>query len=442
MNKALQYRSDSDILISYDKPIGEYMRKILNTVSQTSLINEWNFKRNSVNPCDVLVRCRDKFWWTCDKGHEWETSPLCRRANKSGCHICSGKIVLSERSFGVLNPSLLQEWDYEKNEHSPSSYLPQSNKKVWWKCIKGHSWDATIHHRVKDASGCPFCMNGWQTSRLELRVLSELQYIFSDTIGRSKVGGVECDVYIPSLRFGIEIDGYHWHLDKVDRDREKNAVIESSGNKLVRVREKPLEKIRDTDVLYTTDESEILIFKKLLKAIEIECHVGSFDFHGFKGSDKYRELLSRSRRSGKNLQSEFPNVALEWHPTRNRPLMPEDVAPRSTLSVWWLCGKCGNEYEKKVWKRASHGCPYCGGKKVWNGNSLRTFSPKIVSDWDYEKNKGLTPDDVTYGSHRRVWWRCHLCGFRWEQTVNGRTSFKRECRACHGVGKLRKEFSQ
>ena len=34
-----------------------------------------------------------------------------------------------------------------------------SNKKVWWKCSKGHEWEAVISSRTGSDRGCPICAN-------------------------------------------------------------------------------------------------------------------------------------------------------------------------------------------------------------------------------------------------------------------------------------------
>ena len=37
------------------------------------------------------------------------------------------------------NPTLLEEWDYEKNENiKPDEVTAFSHKRVWWKCAEGH----------------------------------------------------------------------------------------------------------------------------------------------------------------------------------------------------------------------------------------------------------------------------------------------------------------
>ena len=46
------------------------------------------------------------------------------------------------------------------------------------------------------------------------------------------------------------------------------------------------------------------------------------------------------------------------------------------------------------------------GKK----DSLAITNPDLVKEWDYEKNAPLTPDDVTPGSGKKVWWICNVKG--------------------------------
>ena len=37
-------------------------------------------------------------------------------------------------------------------------------------------------------------------------------------------------------------------------------------------------------------------------------------------------------------------------------------------------------------------------------NSLAEVHPELVSEWS-EKNLTLTPDDITFGSNKKVWWK-------------------------------------
>ena len=39
-------------------------------------------------------------------------------------------------------------------------------------------------------------------------------------------------------------------------------------------------------------------------------------------------------------------------------------------------------------------------------NSLAEVHPELVSEWS-EKNLPLTPDDITFGSNKKVWWKSY-----------------------------------
>ena len=61
-------------------------------------------------------------------------------------------------------------------------------------------------------------------------------------------------------------------------------------------------------------------------------------------------------------------------------------------------------------------------------NSLAEVHPELVSEWS-EKNLPLTPDDITFGSNKKVWWK-GTCGHEWEAAVKKRTINKTGCPYC------------
>ena len=62
-------------------------------------------------------------------------------------------------------------------------------------------------------------------------------------------------------------------------------------------------------------------------------------------------------------------------------------------------------------------------------NSLAVMHPEIVCEWS-EKNLPLTPDTVTYGSNRQVWWK-GTCGHEWQASIKSRSSGE-NCPICSG----------
>ncbi len=55
------------------------------------------------------------------------------------------------------------------------------------------------------------------------------------------------------------------------------------------------------------------------------------------------------------------------------------------------------------------------------GQSLADKFPDIAAQWHPTMNGGLTPDQVSAGSHTKAWWRCEQ-GHEWKAEVNSRTS--------------------
>ena len=145
--------------------------------------------------------------------------------------------------------------------------------------------------------------------------------------------------------------------------------------------------------------------------------------------------------SGENdFASAFPDIAKQWHPTENGTLRPEEVTPYSNKKAWWLCEQ-GHDYQSAISDRAKgKGCPYCAGRKIWIGfNDLATREPDLAKQWQQELNGELTPQMVTPGSNKTVWWQCSV-GHIWKAVVSSRTGKRRRgCPVCSGKVK---EFRQ
>ena len=78
-------------------------------------------------------------------------------------------------------------------------------------------------------------------------------------------------------------------------------------------------------------------------------------------------------------------------------------------------------------------CPYCSDNKVLTGyNDLQTVNPALAKEWNYEKNNGLTPAEISPNSGKKVWWKCDK-GHEWQATINSRNS---GCKCPYCSGKL------
>lgn len=133
-----------------------------------------------------------------------------------------------------------------------------------------------------------------------------------------------------------------------------------------------------------------------------------------------------------DLATLFPDLAEQWHPTKNGDFTPEQVTPGSHKRVWWLCPK-GHQWQAMVISRtAGQGCPVCASKVIVPGeNDLASLFPDLIGQWDGEKNGALTPEQVSPYSNRRVWWRCEK-GHSWQAAVSARTYRGSGCPYCTG----------
>ncbi|MBR2056827.1 MAG: zinc-ribbon domain-containing protein, partial [Clostridia bacterium] len=129
------------------------------------LVLEWNYNKNSLLPHEIFPYSNKKVWWKCEKGHEWEDTPNHRVSRRNGCPYCSNhKLLEGYNDLTTTHPKLVDEWDYDKNgDLYPTKITFGSNKKIWWKCARGHEWQATVNSR-SSGNNCPYCKKEMQTS--------------------------------------------------------------------------------------------------------------------------------------------------------------------------------------------------------------------------------------------------------------------------------------
>lgn len=270
--------------------------------------------------------------------------------------------------------ALLDEWDARRNfPLTPDDVSRGSARKVWWRCAKGHEWQAQIRSRT-GGCGCPVCAN------------REVVVGVNDLASR-----------YPAL-------AGEWHPTK-NGTLSPDQVVFAAKRKVWWRCEKGHEWC--ACVLSRTQDGT-------------GCPV----------------CAGREIRSGENdLASRFPELAKQWHPTRNGTLLPTQVTPCCKRRVWWRCPH-GHDYAAQVGMRTARnsGCPYCTGKKVLTGfNDLAAVQPELAAQWHPSLNGDLTAEMVTPGSRKKVWWQC-AAGHIWKAAVYTRAGKQRRgCPACAGV---------
>lgn len=65
--------------------------------------------------------------------------------------------------------------------------------------------------------------------------------------------------------------------------------------------------------------------------------------------------------------------------------------------------------------------------------TLATLEPQVAAEWHPTLNGALTPQKVTAGSSRRVWWICGE-GHVWRTAISNRTNLRKRtgCPVCAG----------
>ena len=60
-----------------------------------------------------------------------------------------------------------------------------------------------------------------------------------------------------------------------------------------------------------------------------------------------------------NLLTNFPDVARQWHPTKNGAMKPQEFRPGSSRRVWRLCEQ-DHKWEAQIYNRTKGTrCPHC-----------------------------------------------------------------------------------
>lgn len=268
----------------------------------------------------------------------------------------------------------MKEWNYEKNgKLKPEFFTAFSGKKVWWKCSKGHEWEAAINNR-RAGHNCPYCSN----QRL-----------------------------LPGYN---DLETTHPELAK-EWNYEKNFPL--------------------TPQDFITGSNK-LVWWKCSKGHEWKASISN----RIKGASLRGEIKGTQCPycSNKKVQADFndlatthPELAKEWNYKKNGSFFPNQFTAGSNKKFWWKCSE-GHEWVASInSRRTGKGCPYCSNQKILQGyNDFASQHPEFLKEWNYEKNSPLLPTQITSGSPKMVWWICSKCGKRWQATVANRVK-------CHNL---------
>jgi hypothetical protein len=216
--------------------------------SNPFLASQWHSTKNvDVLLTEVGPSSIKKVWWKCVKGHEWEAQ-IRSRHQGNGCPVCSNMLIIpgvNDFTSTIKGQQLLPEWHWEKNQDLlPTHIAPSPATKVWWKCRKGHEWQAKVNDRYTKSYGCPQCRAHTYVSKPEIEILEFLTALgLSVEQSNRKLLGCnrELDLYIPDKKFGIEFNGLYWHSEAQGKGKgeqyhkAKYDAAKAAGIQLVQI---------------------------------------------------------------------------------------------------------------------------------------------------------------------------------------------------------------
>lgn len=245
--------------------------------------------------------------------------------------------------FGELRPDLLKEWNTEKNGAlDPKSFSAGSTQKVWWRCITDprHEWEAVIGNRARKGKGCPFCVGQ--------RTLPDETF---------------AALYPKQFR--------EWHPTK-------NAHL-------------------DPTVLSPSSQERVWWQCSNDPSHEWDTML----FVRTKRGDKGCPYCAGRRASAKNsLATVFPEIAAEWHPTKNGNLTPRDVTAKNHRRVWWKCKTCLFEWQTAINMRTINksNCPLCSRDAGAIGSKRTKLDKQEASEATYD----FDTDDTLVFDYRAI----------------------------------------
>lgn len=401
-----------------------------------NLIQEWDSNNGLMENFSFATHTSVN--WICPRGHHYITSIKSRTLAKSGCPFCSNQKVLSGFNDLLTKHSLIAlEWHPNLNGNLlPSQVLPGSSKEVFWlcpHCTKPYS--APINKRVRRGTGCPDCRKKRRVSFPEKAIFFYLNSFFDEEVFSNYkpiwLNGRELDIYIPSLKIGVEYDGDRWHKN-IEKDIEKNNICTFNNLTLIRIREPKCPALNSSSIDfclndYSFSELECAIQFVLLKVFLKSNLQKEYQVSLKRDKDKILQLVLPSF-SNNSLLLKHPKIASLWHPSKNVPIEPHQVSYGSELEFWFYCKDCGYEWKSTVNNMTTHGrgCPVCSRVEGYakhtktvleKGGSLADKAPDLIKQWHPTKNEDVSPFDVIANSHSIFWWKCPFCGFEWEQSI-------------------------
>ena len=416
------------------------------SVTHPELASKWHPTRNgSLKPSDVVAATHRKVWWKCDKGsdHEWEAD-VHNRSKGIGCPICRGLKVVKSNCLVTIYPAIARQWHATNNlPLTPFQVSSHSHKKVFWQCsiYPDHIWQTAISHRV-NGTGCPYCTNQKVSNTNSLAIIRPDLIIewHPNKNGELKPSTVTAGSN-KKVWWKCAKAGHEWKTiiqSRVKRNYNcpycSNQKVSNTNNVLVMRPDLVKQwhptkngKLLPVDVIYGSNWH---IWWQCSKAGD---HVWKATVAERKSGNNCPFCSNQKLSASNSLFTLNPDLAKQWHPTKNGNITPLNIIAGGNKKYWWFCLKgTDHEWESSIYDRIiGRGCPVCQGLKVVLSNSLFTTHPEVAKEWHSTKNGDISPKDVVAASMKKAWWQCPTVKeHEWCAIIDNRTRKGYGCPEC------------
>lgn len=393
-------------------------------------------KNEGIDIYKIMHGSDKKIWWLGECGHEWEASVSSRdRGNK--CPYCSNqKVLAGYNDLATVNPKIASEWDYDKNYPiTPKDVITGSNKEYWFICEKGHSFKSAISTRYAGRN-CPVCANKvilpgyndfetWCKNNDKQYLLDEWDYDKNEILPSQVSKGAEKQVYWKGKC------GHSWKQFLYSRTGKHEQGCPICGKELKTsfpeqvvyfyIKKHFPDAINGDKEILNGKEIDVLI-PSLKTAIEFDGN----HWHDDKQRDIEKALLIKDK--GYHLI----RIRDAKCPTINDGSQEIIISSYSykelentIQKIYELLGIVDNEINVNnnflaIKEQYTH--------KVKN-NSLAALYPNIAKEWDYEKNRNITPNIVAAKDNHKYWFICEV-GHSYQARLSDRTLNNTGCPYC------------
>lgn len=151
-------------------------------------------------------------------------------------------------------------------------------------------------------------------------------------------------------------------------------------------------------------------------------------------------LMAIEKFNKRSLAETHPDLAKQWHPTKNDNLKPHNVTRGSHKKVYWLCPN-EHVYQASIKNRTNGSdCPFCSKRLITVERTFKITDPILFKQLHPTKNSSLDLNKLTRYSRDNADWICPF-GHEWKEPICNRTGrLNFDCKVCNSIGYLKPEL--